>query len=896
MNEAEIMNWRQKIRLRFGALFQKKKLDAEMEEEMRAHVEMKTQANIAAGMDPTAARHTALRQFGWAESIKETCREQRGVSWLENLVQDLRYGARQLRRNPGFTVVATLTLALGIGANTAIFSVVNGVLLKPLAYQEPERIVTILLEGWNPVSPADFLDWRAQSHGFTGMAAAEFWDGTLTGGDRPESVRALRVGEGMFQILGVPPLLGRTFQPDDFQAGKDHVVVLSHRLWQRRFGGNPNIVGQSLALNGESYQIVGIMPPPFQFAPFWATKAEFWAPLDLTPRATQRGGNSLRVFARLKPGVARAQAQAEMDAIWQRLARAYPDSNSGRTVRVDTLLEKVVGNIRPALLMLVGAVIFVLLIACANVANLLLVRGASRQKELAIRAALGASRWRTIRQLLTESVLLSVLGGGLGLLLGVWGVGMLKRMLAVQATAIRMPRTAEITLDSTALLFTLGVALLTGLVFGLAPALQAAAPDLHGALKRSGRGATEGRGGHRLRSALVITEIALALVTLAGAGLMLRSFARLEAVDSGFVPDKVLSFVVSLHGESDLVAERREAFYRQLSEKISALPGVISAGAVNHLPLAGDLWDRWLHIEGRPVAKPNDGFGAIYRVCRPGYFQTMGITLERGRDFTDQDKSDTPGVMVINEQLAREQWRGEDPVGRRVTFDDTGINAKWFTIVGVIKNVKQHDWSEDVHNEIYLPFQQSPWLSDPTGPYLSMTLVVRTSTNPLGLVTAARNAVWSLNGNIPVSSVTTLEQVVSDAVWQPRFNLMLITLFAVLALTLACVGIYGVMAYTVTQRTQEIGIRMALGARNGDVLRLVLGHGIKLALLGAALGLTGAFGLTRLMTSLLYQVKPGDPVTFVCVPALLLLVTLSACWLPARRAAKTDPLIALRRE
>jgi predicted permease len=890
------MKWRKNIQTFFRALFQKKKLDAEMDEEMRAHVEMKTLANIAAGMAAQEAHHAALRQFGRAESIKETCREQRGVSWLENIVHDLRYGARQLRKNPGFTAVAVLTLALGIGANTAIFSVVHAVLLKPLAYQEPERLVTILLEGRNPVSPADFLDWRAQSRSFTGMAAAEFWGGTLTGGDRPESVRALRVGEGMFQLLGVPPLIGRTFQSDDFQAGRDHVVVLSHRLWQRRFGGNPSIVGQLLVLSGESYLVVGVMPPQFQFAPFWATKSEFWAPLDLTARATQRDSHSLRVFARLKPGVPRAQAQAEMNAIWRRLAQAYPDSDSGRSVQVDTLMEKVVGDVRPALLMLVGAVVFVLLIACANVANLLLVRGASRQKELAIRAALGAGRWRTIRQLLTESVLLSVLGGGLGLLLGVGGVGVLKRMLTVQAASFRMPRAADITMDATALLFTLGVALLTGLVFGLAPALQAAAPDLHGGLKRSGRGATEGRGGHRLRSALVITEIALALVTLAGAGLMLRSFARLEAVDSGFVSDKVLSFVVSLHGEADLVAAKREAFYRQLLEKISALPGVTSAGAINHLPLAGDLWDRWLHVEGRPSDKPSDGFGAIYRVCRPGYFQTMGIPLIRGRDFTDQDKLNAPGVVVINEQLARDQWPGEDPVGRRITFEDTGTNAMWFTIVGVVKNVKQGNWSEDVHNEIYLPFQHSPFLSDPAGQFSSMTLVVRTSTNPLGVLNAARNAVWSLNGNVPVSSVTTLEQVVSDAVWQPRFNLMLITLFAVLALTLACVGIYGVMAYTVTQRTQEIGIRMALGAGNGDVLKLVLGHGIKLALLGAALGLTGAFGLTRLMTSLLYQVKPGDPVTFVCVPALLLLVTLFACWLPARRAAKTDPLVALRRE
>ena len=560
-------------------------------------------------------------------------------------MNDLKLACRQLAKNPGFTTVALLTLALGIGANTAIFSVVNGLLLKPLAYHEPEHIVTILLEGRHPVSAADFLDWRAQSRSFAAMSEAEFWDGTLTGGDRPETVSALRLGEGMFQLLGVQPLLGRTFQADDFQAGKDHVLVLSHRLWQRRFGADPKVVGQAIALNGESYLIVGVMPPRFQFAPFWATTAELWAPLDLTARATQRDGHSLRVFARLKPGVERSQAQAEMDAIWGRLAAAYPDTNAGRTVRVDPLLEKVVGEVRPALLMLGGAVVFVLLIACANVANLLLVRGASRQREMAIRAALGASRWRTIRQMLAESLLLSVSGAALGLLLSVWGVGVLKQVLAVQTGGgrFRMPRVTDITVDSTALLFTLGVALLAGLIFGLAPALQAAAPDLQRALKTSGRGSTEGGRGRRLRSLLVVAEIALAMITLIGAGLMLHSFARLQAVESGFDSNRALSFIVSLHGESELVGPKREAFYQQLLLKLRALPGVISASAVNHLPLTGDLWDRGLTIEGRPPAKPGEGIGAVYRVCRPGYFQTMGIALARGRDFTEQDRAGLAG-------------------------------------------------------------------------------------------------------------------------------------------------------------------------------------------------------------------------------------------------------------
>jgi putative ABC transport system permease protein len=499
--------------------------------------------------------------------------------------------------------------------------------------------------------------------------------------------------------------------------------------------------------------------------------------------------------------------------------------------------------------------------------------------------------------LLTESVLLSIIGGVLGLLLGLWGVGILKQMLAVQAAGSgnALPRMTNINADSNALLFTFAVALLTGLVFGLAPALRGAGPELHEALKESGRGSTEGRSGHKLRNVLVVTEIALALVTLVGAGLMLRSFAKLEAVDSGFASNRVLSFTVSLHGQGELMGAKREAFYQQLLQKISALRGVLSASAVNHLPLAGDVWDRGISIEGRPAPKPNEGIDAVYRVCRPGYFQTMGIMLERGRDFIEPDRSNAPGVVVINEQLAREGWPGEDPVGKRITFDDKDVAPKWLTVVGVIRNVKQR-WSDDVRAEIYLPFQQSPWLSDPAGHYSSMTLVIQTSINPLGISDAARNAVQSENPNVPVSSLTTLEQVVSDAVWQPRFNLVLISLFAVLALTLAAVGIYGVMAYTVTQRTHEIGIRMALGARNGDVLRLVLRQGMRLAALGAALGVAGAFGLARLMTSLLYQVEPGDPITFICVSALLTMVTLIACWLPARRAAKVDPMVALRNE
>ncbi len=813
-------------------------------------------------------------------------------------MNDLKFAFRQLLKNPGFTAVAVLTLALGIGANTAIFSVVNGVLLKPLAYQEPERLVTILYNGRSPVAPADFLDWRAQGKSFETMAAAEAWGGTLTGDDRPEAVFGIRFGEEMFKVLGVQPLVGRTFQADDFKPGNDRVLVLGYPLWQRRFGGDPNIVGRSITLSGESYTIIGVMPPQFRFTPFWATKAELAAPLDLSTRAMQRGGNSLRIFARLKAGVTLAQAQAEMNAICKRLEQAFPATNTGRTVQVDPLLEKVVGNIRPALRVLIGAVIFVLLIACANVANLLLVRAAARQKEMAIRAALGASRWRTIRQLLTESVVLSAVAGALGLLLGYLSVEWIKELLAGDSSSfrVRMPRVAEITMDSTTFLFTLSVALGTGLVFGLAPALQAARSDQQATLKEGGRGATAGRTRHRLRGALVVAEIALAVITLIGAGLMLRSFTRLAAVDPGFNARHVLSMVVSLHGQPELVGEKREAFYRQLFDKIGALPGVTSASAINHLPLAGDSWNRGLSVEGRPNPKPGEGIAPVYRVCRPEYFRTMGISFVRGRDFTEQDKSDSPGAIIINENLARKHWPGEDPVGKRVTLDDPRSNPKWLTIVGVVKNVKQMSWTSEADDELYIPFSQSPYLTDAAGHYSMMTLVIHTAADPLSLVGAVQSTVWSLNQSSPVSSVTTLEQVIANAVWQPRFNLILIGLFAGLALLLGAVGIYGVMAFAVAQRTHEVGIRMALGAQTQDVLQLIVGHGMRLASIGLVIGVVGSFALTRVMTTLLYEIKPTDPATFTGVTLLLTLVALLACWLPARRALKVDPMEALRYE
>ncbi len=819
---------------------------------------------------------------------------------MQTLLQDLRFGVRMLRKNPGFTAVAVLTLSLGIGANTAIFSVVNGVLLKPLAYREPERIVTLLNDGRFPVSPANFLDLRVSGQSFAQIAAAEAWGGALTGNDTPEQISGLRMGDGLFDRLGVPALLGRTLQAEDFQPGKDRVLVLSHKLWQRTFGGAADVVGKQVRLSGESYTVVGVMPPQFQFPPFWSTRAEMWTPLDLRPRATSRGGNSLRVFARLKPGVTFEQAQAETTALSKQLAAAYPEANTGLNLRVDPLNEKVVGNVRPALLILLVTVGMVLLIACANVACLLLARAAARQKEVAVRAALGASRWRILRQMLTESLLLALCGACGGGLLAVWGVEWLTRLLAGNSTSfsVRLPRVSEIQLDGTALLFTFTIALLTSVLFGLVPALAASKPDLNQVLKEGGRGNTSGR--TRWREMLVVAELALSLVLLIGAGLLMNSFVKLQAVDPGFNPRNLLTATVSLAGAAQYVGPARETFYRQLIEQLKTLPGVESASAINHLPLAGDVWGRGLVIEGRPLPPPGQQEGAAFRVARPNYFQAMGIQMRAGREFTDRDAPDAPRVVIINETLAQRQWPAENPLGKRLTLGDPRDSTQpvqWLTVVGVVKDVKQDSWMDAPSNEIYLPFQQeADFYSGTAGRYTSMSLVLRTSVEPQSLVKAVPEMIRKLDRNLPVSGVVSMEQIVADTLWQPRFNLQLIGLFAALALVLAAVGLYGVMSHAVTQRTHEVGLRMALGAGRGDVLKLLVGQGMKLVLIGVGVGLLTALALTRLMTKLLFGVSATDPVTFAGIALLLTLVALVACWIPARRATKVDPMIALRVE
>jgi putative ABC transport system permease protein len=873
------------------AMMGRTRIENEMDAELRFHMEAFTEDLQRKGVPREYAMRQARIEFGGVERAKEECRDARGVRFTETLLQDLRYGARALRKSPGFTAIAVLTLALGIGANTAIFSVVNAILLHPLAYKDADRLVTILNDGNGPISVANYIDWREQSHSFEAMGAAEYWSPNLTGVDQPENIRGHKITYDLFPLLGAQPQLGRLFTEADDRPGSEHEVILSYRLWQRRFSSDHNVIGKVIRLNGEAYSVVGVMPRDFQFAPFWATNAELWVPIAFGDRVHNRAGNSLRVFGRLKPGATLDQARAETATITARLEQQYPGTN--QNVMVTPLKEKVVGKVEAPLLVLLGAVGFVLLMACANVAHMLLARAASRQKEIAVRAALGAGRTRVVRQFLTENLLLAGLGGALGLLLAFWGT---RALVALSPAGI--PRVETVSLDAWVVLFLFAITALTSVGFGLAPALQASAVNLSDTLKETGRGSSEGMQRNRLRSFLVASEFALALMLLIGAGLMVRSFFALQSVDPGFNPYNLLSMVVSVAGSNEAPVGNREIFYRQLLERVRALPGVESAAGINHLPLAGDLWGWPFTIEGRPKPRPGDEPGGVYRIATPGYFRTMKIPLLRGRDIAETDTGSAPGVVVINEKAARSYWLGEDPIGKRISFDaGTSEMPTWLTIIGIVKDAKQGDWAANPDEEVYLAaFQNPQFLGAPESHSSYITLVVRTTSDPAALTQALKNTVWSFDRNLPISQVLTMDAVVADANAQPRFEMLLLGIFAAVALLLAAVGIYGVMSYAVSRRTHEIGIRVSLGASRADVVLLVVRQGIVLALIGSAAGIVGALGLSRLMKSLLYGVKPIDPLIFGGVTILLMIVAMAASYLPARRAMRVDPMIALRYE
>jgi putative ABC transport system permease protein len=880
-----------RLRYWLRAITRRSRVENEMDVELRFHVETRAEDLMRGGMAREEALRRARMEFGGVDLAKEECRDARGGNFFDTLFRDLRYGARTLLRSPGLTATAVIALALGIGANAAIFSVVDAVLLRPLAYNEPDRLVTLLHGGTNPVAVANYIDWRDQSHSFEAMSAAEYWTPNLTGVDNPEHLWGLKVTQNLFPMLGVQPLLGRWFVAGEDRTGADHEAIIGFTLWQRRFAGDRNVLGKTVELDGEAYTIVGVMPSDFRFAPFWATRAELWVPDAFGDRIFQRGGNSLRIFARLKPGVALTQAGAEIAAITARLEQRYPGTNRG--VVVTPLRENVVGKVETPLLVLLCAVGFVLLIACANVAHMLLARAAVREKEIAVRTALGAGRKRLVRQFLTEDLLLAAMGGCAGLLLARWGIHAL-----VALSPASIPRVGTVTIDARVLLFLFGITALTIVVFGLAPAMRASAVNLSDTLKESGRGASDGIRRNRLRSFLVASEFALALVLLVGAGLMIRSFIALESVDPGFNPHNVLSMVVSVAGSQEADANRRPIFYAQLLDRIRALPSVQAAGAINHLPLLGDMWGWPFTIEGRPALPPGESAGAVYRIITPGYLDAMRLPVLHGRDVAETDNASAPGVVLINERAAKRYWAGENPLGQRISFDvGTDNPPTWLTIVGVVKNAKQEEWAAPIQPEVYLDaFQNRDFLSDAASRTAYITLVVRTAGDPWAATDALKSVVWSFDHELPISQITTMDSEVAYANAVPHFEMVLLIVFAVVALAMAAVGIYGVMSYSVSRRTHEIGIRVSLGASHGDILLLVVRQAMALAATGLIIGVAGALLLSHLMTKLLYGVLPTDPATFASVALLLMLVALVASYIPARRAMRVDPMIALRHD
>jgi putative ABC transport system permease protein len=916
-------DWKQLVRAHLAPLRLPPERELEIVEELALHLEAAYETVLAKGLSEEVARTQALAQItdwplleselaraeapahglNWAQAA-EPWLERKGGMRMETLWQDLRYGARMLLKQPGFSLIAVLTLALGIGANTAIFSVVNAVLLRPLPYDEADRLVFLTERNpWNEdmtLSYPDFADWRAQNHVFEYIGVHNSADYNLTGSGEPERLRAGRASADLFSALRVRAALGRLFTNEEDKPGAPSVVVLSHGLWQRRFGGDPNIISQTLTLDGRPYTVVGVLPPDFRFE----ERNEIWVPVEANISALALRARDVHPFlrgvARLKAGVTLEQARAELDAIAARLAQQYPDTKKNVGARITPLLENYVQGARRALWVLLGAVLFLLLIACANVANLMLARATARERELAVRVALGASRGRVVRQLLTESLLLAVVGGGLGLLLAEWGV---KLILAFSANSL--PRRSEIGLNTQVLVFTLTVSVLTGIVFGLAPALQASRTDVQAALKETARSTTGGR--HRLRQVLIVTEVALTLVLLVGAGLLVRSFYRLQQVNPGFVDEHVLSFRVSLPVQKYAHENQWLNFYQQVIEKLRAVPGVKEVGIASRVPLDGNNNANAFRVVGQPPLPR--GQMHTMQVCfvSPDYFRTLGIPLLRGRYFTEQDnrahlseeqlrdleRGDRLWLgrktVVVDEEFARRHWPNQDPVGKQILWGAGGRDDSPLTVVGVVGRVKLDRPNESIGEvQGYFAFLEYP--------QSVMSFVVKTTLEPEGMIAAAREQVQAVDANQPIYGVKTLTQLRAASIAPQRFTLLLLGLFAAVALALAVVGIYGVMSYAVTQRTHELGIRLALGAQGRDVLRLVIGQGMKLALIGVALGVGGALALTRLLKTLLFDVSPADPVTFASIALLLSFVALPACYLPARRATKVDPLVALRAE
>jgi putative ABC transport system permease protein len=880
--------------LRLVGLFNKQRRDWELDEEIESHLQMHIEDNLRSGMTPEEARRQAVIKLGGIEATKEAYRDQRGLPWLEILWQDVRFGARMLYKNPGFTAVAVLTLALGIGANTAIFSIVKGVLLRPLPYREPGRLVTVsesnLRRGIQQVvvTPANLQDWREQNSVFEELGGQIYTSLTLTGRERPEHLHAVWTTPNYFSIFGVPPILGRTFIAGDKPPKGHRVVVLSYGFWQSRFAGDRNVLGQSITLSGLNYTVVGVMPEQFKVfhpakvfgLPTGRVDPQIWAPYPGSMSETTN--HFFLVFGRLKSGIALDRAQAEITAIAAR-AGERDSARSDWGACVQSLKEQVVGGTRPALRLLLAAVGFVLLIACANVANLALTRNAAREREFAIRTVLGAARSRLLRQLLVESTIVSVLGGSLGLLLARCSLACLKVLQPAD-----FPRVDEIRLDGSVLIFTLSLSLLTGLLFGVAPALLASKPEVNESLMECGRSATEGRLRRRSRKVLVVAEVALAMILLAGAALILNGFTRLIRVGPGFEPARLMAFDFSPARPRYAEDSERMRLVKHLREGIEPLPGVESAATIYGLPFGTMLNSLvGVSIEGRSRSDSRERVSAGWRVVSASYFKTMGIALAAGRLFSDElDTPNSAKTVIINESFAHKYFGGENPLGHRV--QPLTISTNWHEIVGVIKDVKLTGLDAAPMPEMYqCDSQNAVWM---------FSLVVRSSMPERQIENMVRAQVAAVDNDLPVFNVRTMQRAVNSSFAQRRFTLMLVGLFASLALILTAVGIYGVVSYSVMRQTREIGIRMALGASCRSVLGLTLREGMGAVLIGMVLGLAGSLGLTRLIANQLFGVSPTDPATLGSVSVFLMAVALTACYLPARRAARVDPMAALRYE
>jgi len=878
--------------------FWRKKWEQGLSEELRDHLERQTAANVAAGMTAEEARRQAVLQLGSVEGLKESCREERRGFWLETLASDARYGLRLLLRSPGFTIVAILTLALGIGANTALFSVVNGVLLSPLPFPHPEQLVALDESKPNfetgSISFPNFRDWRNDNRTFSSMAVSRPYSFILTGAGEAERVPAQFISSDFFSLLGVNPVIGRFFAPGEDEVGAAPIALIGAGFWKRKFGSSPDVLGKGITLDGRSYSIVGVVSGNIDLTVRTFRPSEVYVPIGQWSNnllLNRAAGLGIHGVGRLKPGAGIEQARADMERVTRNLATAYPDANKGIAASLRPLKDAMVGRFRPALLVLLGAVGFVLLIACGNVANLLLVRSTGRAREFAIRAALGAGQGRLVRQLLTESVLLAVAGGAFGLLLAGWGT---RAALGILPDAL--PRTREIHLDGRVLIFTLGISLLAGILFGVAPASRISQHNVRDQLQEGGRGASGAR--HRAQGLFVILETALALVLLVGAGLMIRSLTALWRVDPGFRTQNILTFSISLSPSMTTASpDSIRAALRDLDARFKSAPGVravsLSAGA---MPLGWDDEMLFWHAGHPKPASAAEMNWAIDYIVEPDYLEAMGISLEQGRFFTPLDNEHAPPVIAVDDVFAQRYFGDQNPLGKQIVLTNTERPAE---IVGVVRHVKQwgldSDDGQSLRAQMYVPLMQTPdgfMAMAPTG----MPVVVRYEGAAAGVLASLRRISSQMNSEQVVSGAQTMEEIISDSLASRRFSMILLGAFAALALLLASVGIYGVVSYLVGQRTREIGIRVALGAQQRDVLGLVLGGGLKMTLTGIAIGVVAALALTRLMANLLFGVSATDPLTFVCVAAVLTVVALAACCIPALRALRVDPVVALRYE